>query len=924
MVRFVVRVRNLALVVGAAWLLVGCGQPSPEEWLQRSRDAQAQGDFETAVIAAKNVVQAEPQNPEGRRLLGEIQLARAEYAAAEKELSRAVDLGLPLASVAEPLGQALLALDQPEALLERLQALDPATIGSSAALLGLRARAAFSIQNHAQAKADFQALQELAPGSVVARVGLARLAVVEGDVAAAEAHLEAAVELDPRNADTWSARGDLARTLGQLQDATTYYGEAVALDGLRMADWFQLAMLQVEARNFEGARASIERIRQRTGITLAVEYLNGLLALREGDLATAQASLERALSRYSAHYQSRYHLGVVYFLQDRIAQAEQTLSLAVEQRPNAVAARRMQALVRLRQGDHGGARGAADGLLEVAPEDPFALLVLAQVAEREGDNSTAIAALRRLVAAHPDWAAGRAKLGAAELATGRTEQGVEEIRRVLQLNPGLLNAGALAVIQAMERRDWDQAEALLQVLQAEGQGTIADQLAAAVAVGRGDRDAGINAYRQLLARNPGDPVAVKSLGYLLLQDGRQDEVVALYRNAVSSAPQVLSLRLDLGEILLANGDTDAMLKVLNQAATDFPARPEPVAVLSRWEARQGRSSAALERLGRARTAQGDPPLLRVVEAEILLALGQVEQALRVIEQLDPADLQQAQQRIRLFSAARRPDKVEATLRAVLAARPAAATHRRELVRRLIERGELDAAARELAVLQRQHPESAADALLRAEVALRSGNPKAALAEYRRAHAMNPTPASARVLGRALWAAERPNEALTLLRTWVADHPEHPALLYELATYERARGNASRTLELLHRAEQADPANPVVLNDLAWLLRESDPGRAEAYIQRARGIDAESIQLMDTEAMVALAQNDHARAGHLLDQARARSAGDPTLDYHRALVYAAEGRTAEARALVEAALGSQRPFPERLDAEGLLPRLRSGG
>jgi hypothetical protein len=58
-----------------------------------------------------------------------------------------------------------------------------------------------------------------------------------------------------------------------------------------------------------------------------------------------------------------------------------------------------------------------------------------------------------------------------------------------------------------------------------------------------------------------------------------------------------------------------------------------------------------------------------------------------------------------------------------------------------------------------------------------------------------------------------------------------------------------------------------------------------------------------------------------EQARQLAPGEPVYSYHAALAYEQLNDPKRARALVVEALGRDRPFPERAEAETLARRLR---
>src|SRR5438552_16180828 len=81
-----------ALAVFAAALFSGCSE-RPESMVASAKDYLAKNDRNAAIIQLRNALQKNPDLAEARFLLGKALLDNAEYAAAEKELRKAGELG---------------------------------------------------------------------------------------------------------------------------------------------------------------------------------------------------------------------------------------------------------------------------------------------------------------------------------------------------------------------------------------------------------------------------------------------------------------------------------------------------------------------------------------------------------------------------------------------------------------------------------------------------------------------------------------------------------------------------------------------------------------------------------------------------------------------------------------------------------------
>jgi len=68
--------------------------------------------------------------------------------------------------------------------------------------------------------------------------------------------------------------------------------------------------------------------------------------------------------------------------------------------------------------------------------------------------------------------------------------------------------------------------------------------------------------------------------------------------------------------------------------------------------------------------------------------------------------------------------------------------------------------------------------------------------------------------------------------------------------EQAKSTYDRAISLCFKALQVNPRNSGVMGDLSlYLAKKGDVGQAMEFVQRARGLDSSSVQLMVTSAIV---------------------------------------------------------------------------
>ncbi|MGQ8364381.1 XrtA/PEP-CTERM system TPR-repeat protein PrsT [Glaciecola sp. 1036] len=95
------------ILIIASLTLISCGQQTPEELMSSAKANIEAGDKKTAVVELKALIAQDTNNAEARLLLGNIYLELGDYAASEKELRRADDLGVPKRIVLPNIARAL-------------------------------------------------------------------------------------------------------------------------------------------------------------------------------------------------------------------------------------------------------------------------------------------------------------------------------------------------------------------------------------------------------------------------------------------------------------------------------------------------------------------------------------------------------------------------------------------------------------------------------------------------------------------------------------------------------------------------------------------------------------------------------------------------------------------------------------------------
>jgi tetratricopeptide (TPR) repeat protein len=117
------------------------------------------------------------------------------------------------------------------------------------------------------------------------------------------------------------------------------------------------------------------------------------------------------------------------------------------------------------------------------------------------------------------------------------------------------------------------------------------------------------------------------------------------------------------------------------------------------------------------------------------------------------------------------------------------------------------------------------------------------------------------------------------------------------------------------------ANPVLLNNLAWLYQQKNDKRALQYGEQAFKAAPKSAAVIDTLAWILVAQDhDAKRSVELLRKAHEIAPKQGDIQYHLAVGQNKIGKKQEAKQNLERLIGTGSNFPSKDDAKALLKKL----
>jgi tetratricopeptide (TPR) repeat protein len=449
----------------------------------------------------------------------------------------------------------------------------------------------------------------------------------------------------------------------------------------------------------------------------------------------------------------------------------------------------------------------------------------------------------------------------------------------------------------------------------------------------GKADEALNVLSGILQRHPGMPDALAQHAMVLADSGSvQKANLALkeLNEGIAKNPNNALLHYALGRVQYAKRDLNGARKELQQAIRLNPRYAEARLLLADISLQLQHPAEALSFAEQARALEPDNPQAILVHASSLMALARYADARSELDALlqQQPNRQDAQLQLGLLMVAEKRFKeadeifrklfkpgskdarpLEGLIRADLAQNqfdgsirllqdelhgaPSTAQSdqlRTALASIAIGSGKYDLALEQYQILATAHPEVGEFHRRIGLLYKLKGDLQASLASLQKAQALTPDAATEAELATALQLTGRKQEAIDFYRKSLALRPKDPVVCNNLAFLLADTGSSlDEALSLAKTAEAQKPGDPVVSDTVAWVYYK-------------QGLTDSAYQILKN-----LTGND-------------KNAGNPAFLQHYAAVLIAKGDAAEARLQLQKALASNPSKPEEEKIRELLRRL----
>ncbi len=910
----------------AALLIGACSSNQTEsDFVGQAKDLIDKGELRPAAIQLKNALQQNPDNPEARWLLGKINLEIGDNAAAEKELQRALELGVSDEAIRPLLARTLAALGKHENVLElQISGLSPE---AQAQILATQASILLLQNNLDQAEDKITEALSRQRDSAPAITEQARLAMAREQATQARILLNNLLENNNSHAPAWSLLAEIERRERQPAEAETALNKAIENRFNNVADRLKRVLVRIELNKYNEAQTDIDILKQRIPKYYELHYAQGLLHFHQKLFSQALPDFEAAFNANNQFLPVRFYLGATHYHLGQYQQAENLISRFVSMNPAYPPGRKLLARIRLQEGKFTEMERLLQPVLAANDEDIAALNLLAVALNQQGKNKEGVALLEKIVSLQPESAEAHLLLGSGLLAQGEEEQGLQALEIAAKLDPGTQqSADELLVRYYLERKKLDQALTTAKSYQQRTPDQAAPlNLLGLVLLAKQENEAAKSALDKAREIEPGNIMANQNQATLALRE--QDYATArqhyneILANHTDHLDTLMKLTL-LDELQHQEAD---MVKHLKQAIAAHPKIVQPRTSLARYYLAKGEPEKVTEALGDLQQSRFDHP-------EVLEVLGQAQLGQRAsaearttfnrLVELQPNSAQAHYLLALAYAQHNNAKALKAELEKSINLDKDHLNARLGLTRLLLLQQDTEAARQQLAALKSSAPDNPDVKHLEARLARASGQQGTALDIYAELFEDNANTTNMLALVQQRWNTNDREGAIALLEQELKQHPKDLTARLKLASAYTSTGQHSAASDHYLTILKQSPDNLVALNNLAWQLKDTNPKQALQYAEKANSLAPRSAGINDTLAVVLMKNGQHDLALRKSQALTEKYTNNPSFTYHRAMILAGAGRALEAKSLLAALLDRTNEFAERREAEQMLKRLQN--
>ncbi|SIS75168.1 XrtA/PEP-CTERM system TPR-repeat protein PrsT [Neptunomonas antarctica] len=877
-----------------------------------------ENEVQSAVILLKNILQENPDNLKARNLLAYVYMKTGQFISAAKEYGHVVRLSpgsnealLMQAEMYQLYGDyaSVLKLLDPELIFE------PKQKAEAHAILGLTY---MGLKNEKKAEAEFVLAIDSAE-SPRAYAGYATLAMFRRDYVNAHEYVDIAIKSSSGDvglttkANIFLSEGDYAKALVTYEQAEQKRGPTYNINLGKTEALYHLG-------RYEDADKYIDQYIEIQKYDVRANYLKAVIALASGDFSAAKEATDRSLATGIFHYPTYLAAGYANYLDQNLNQAERYLSIFLSQNLGADTNKveRLLANIYFELGQPESAVSLIEKLTSRENYKTAVAVAFGEDAREKFDQDIQLLDRQTLDRLQTKLAIGKFLLGDADAAIRELTQALpnaelkEPILTLLVLSYLQANNSKYA-LEAIDAYIEENESAYVYFLKAE---VLRSQFKL--------KEAG-EAFDKSLAAEPDYVSALIGKSKVALGQGKIVEAKELLNRAKQQDPSNPATYIQLAEIAKMRREYVALKDIIEEAASLTQKEPEIVVMLTNYYLAMNQVDTAMKVIQAPYEAMRDNPMLVSSFARTMIAAGQYEQGLPLLERLVQANIGRSDHTVLLAETLAKlghADTALLKLDSVLVNHPDHTFAIYKKVDVLLESGQIEKARSFSHSLSLNPQTEDLSYRVTGDIEFHQGNWAEAVRNYKRILTSISDPAQVRKLVQAMNLLGETEELEGILRDYVRNYPQDLSWRNELAIllmqqlrYEEAQKHYLVILE-------SNPSNAKVLNNLSWIYSQDKKTLRKAREMSSLAVKfaPSSAPILDTYGWILYLSGDLDESLVYVEKAWQENPENPTMGYHYAVLLHATGKSTRSKELLVELVDSEYDFLEKSDAVALYKSL----
>jgi putative PEP-CTERM system TPR-repeat lipoprotein len=856
----------------AAVLIAGCGGPPPDALLASGKDYLAKNDRSAAVIQFKNALQQNPRLAEARYLLGKALLEGGDFAAAEKELRKAMEYDYPAEEVMPPLAQSLAFLGRHKEVIDEFSKTQVAKPQGKAELQSALGRAYLGVGDASSAATAFNVALAAQPGYAPAQVGAAQTALIARDFSKALTMVDAALATAPKFAEAWYVKGDILLAEGRRDGALEAYRKSAEAQPDSVAAHSASVSLLIQDAKLEEAAKQLQSMRQVLPKHPQTVYLQALLAYRQKNLPAARQAIQQQLSIMPDHLPSLALAGSIEYELRSYPLAESYLLKVLQRAPQHTPSRGVLALTYLRLGEPAKALEVLKPELGKIERNAHMLAVAGETYMMNGDYAQAASYFAKAGAVDPSAKANRTAHAMTYMARGDVERGVRELEHAAAQDPDA-RPDLVLIATYMQRREFDKAlKAIGGLEKKQPDNPAPHNLRGGIYLGLKDAAAARRSFERAVQLNPTYFPAADNLARLDLAEKKPQAARQRFEVILAKDPRQRDALLALAELRSREGGTSAspeVVALINRAIAVDPNELNPRLLLVSYHLQTKEPKKAVTAAQDALAAMPNRPEVYDAAGRAYQAAGELNQALAVYSKLSSLQPTSPLPYIRMAQlrlASKDKEAAAADLRKALELQRDHLGAQRGIIALDLDAGRQKEALAMAQQVQKQRPKDAVGYVFEGDIYATGKHWNEAVAAYRRGLKETGATYLATRLHDALSLSGNPAGAEQFAAGWLKEHAKDNAFRLHLAQTAGLRKDYAAAIQHYRKLLEQQPDNAELLNNLAWASAHVKDPKALEYAEQAYKLAPGQPAIMDTLGTLLVEKGDTTRGLELLRKA----------------------------------------------------------